>query len=264
MLRSVFGKTLWDARGGLVGWMVALVLVTVVYGAFYPSINTEVFAQAMDAFPEGIMAAFGWNDLTSPAGYLGSAVFGLLVPILLLVYATGAGSRAVAGDEESGTLDLLLAHPVSRDRVVLERVAALAVVMALTSTVVLLTVLALRVPAQLTALPVGHVAAASFQLALFGLFFGCLALAVGAVTGRRALAVSVTAVVAVVGYFANTVAAQLDATAWLRTLSPFYWYMGGEPLRHGLQVGDSVVLLLASAVLVVLAVVGLRRRDVGV
>ena len=39
-----------------------------------------------------------------------------MLPLLLLVYAIGAGSRAIAGEEESGTLDLLLAHPLSRRR----------------------------------------------------------------------------------------------------------------------------------------------------
>ena len=49
-----------------------------------------------------------------------------MVPLLLLVAAIGAGARATAGEEERGTLDLLLANPLSRRRLIAEKVAALA------------------------------------------------------------------------------------------------------------------------------------------
>ena len=49
-----------------------------------------------------------------------------MVPLLLLIAAIGAGARATAGEEERGTLDLLLANPISRRRLVLEKLAALA------------------------------------------------------------------------------------------------------------------------------------------
>ena len=44
-----------------------------------------------------------------------------MVPLLLLVAAIGAGARAIAGEEERGTLDLLLSTPVSRRRLALEK-----------------------------------------------------------------------------------------------------------------------------------------------
>ena len=39
-----------------------------------------------------------------------------MVPLLLLIAAIGAGAGAIAGEEERGTLDLLLSLPVSRRR----------------------------------------------------------------------------------------------------------------------------------------------------
>jgi ABC-2 type transport system permease protein len=264
MLRSIWTKTLWDARFGLVGWAVALALTTLVYAAFYPSFTDEAMAQALAAYPEALMRAFGWTDLTSAAGYLGSTVFGLLAPILLLVYAIGLGGRAVAGEEESGALDLLLAHPVSRTRAVLERTLAIVIALALVSLVVFVALVAVRGAAELTAIPVSHLAAATLQLALLGVTVGTLALAVGALTGSRALAVSVAAAVAVLGYFANTLAAQLDATAWLRHLSVFRYYAGAEVLRSGLDPLLTLVLVLVSAACTAIAVVGLGRRDVAV
>jgi hypothetical protein len=50
------------------------------------------------------------ND-TTPAGYLQGTLFALLGPLLLVMMAVTTGARAIAGDEEAGTLDLVLAQP---------------------------------------------------------------------------------------------------------------------------------------------------------
>ena len=63
-------------------------------------------------------------DLASPAGYLNTEFFAFMGPLLVLVYAIGGGAAALAGEEDRRTLDLLLANPVSRARVVVEKFAA--------------------------------------------------------------------------------------------------------------------------------------------
>jgi ABC-2 type transport system permease protein len=99
---------------------------------------------------------------------------------------------------------------------------------------------------------------------LLALLFGSLALFVGALTGRRALAAGVVVVVAVASYFANTLGPSVDWLAWTRDLSPFRYYSGGAPLRNGLPLGDAMVLAVASAVLIGLAAAVFRRRDIAV
>lgn len=262
MLRDVWAKTLWDQRRGLLGWAIGLAGVSLVYGAFYPSVSQPAFAEAMEAFPPALMDAFGWSDLTSAEGYLGSTVFGLLGPVLVIILAIATGARAIAGDEEAGTLELVLAQPIGRIKLVLQRALALAVAMVMAGAVVLVAMLVISGPAEL-GIPVANLAAAAWQLALLGLTFGSLALAVGGVAGRRSLVLAATAAVAVTAYLGNTVALQVDALAWLQDVSAFHYYAGGEPLRNGLQLGDTAVLLAASAVLVAIAAAAFDRRDVG-
>jgi ABC-2 type transport system permease protein len=262
VLRDILTKTLWDQRRLLVGWAVGLALVTAVYSSIYPSIR-ESGAAAVENYPEALKDAFNLQDVASPAGYLGSAVFGILLPVLIVLFAVVAGARAIAGDEEAGTLDLLLAHPVSRPRLLLQRFGALVVAIALLGLAVLLALLAVSGPGELD-LGVGRLVAAVAQLALLGLAFGSLALAVGAATGRRALVVGICAVVAVVAYLGNTLARQVDGLGWLRRVSPFWYYSGGDPLRNGFQLGDSAVLLVASLLLVGAGLLLFTRRDVAV
>jgi ABC-2 type transport system permease protein len=264
MLRNVFTKTLWDARRSLLGWALAVSAVAAMYAAFWPSVNTPQMQQALRNYPQGVLEAFNYNDLTSPAGYLGSSVYGLLIPLLVAVFAIDWGTRAVAGDEEAGTLDLLLAHPVSRTRVALQRFAALIAALTLVGALLLLAMLAIAGPAQLQGITAAEFAAATAQLALFGGCLGALAFAVGAATGRKALALGASAGVAVLAYLANGVFPQLQGLEWTRDLSPWHWYLGGEPLKNGLQAGDSLLLLVVTLVLVAAGTWSFNHRDVAV
>lgn len=264
MLRSVFGKTLWDQRRSLLGWTVAVSAIGVLYAAFWPLMVTPEMKAAMEAFPPALLEALGYDDITTAAGYVGSTTFGLLGPALVIVFGAGVGGSAIAGEEESGRLDLTLAHPVSRWSVVLQRFAAIVVQMAVVGAALALALIAISGPAQLDDIGAANLAAASLHLAVFGIFFGALALGVGAATGKRSLVYAAVALVAIGGFLANNLAPMVDEIAWLREISPFYYYSGGEPLKNGVQVADLAVLIAGSAAFVTLGGLVFDRRDVAV
>lgn len=263
MFRDVWTKTLWDNRRSLLGWAVGLIGVTLVYGAFYPYMAEPGYADLLDTLPQGLIEAMGLEDFTSAEGYMGAAVFGVLGQVLTVVMAVGLGARMIAGDEETGGMELLIAHPVSRRRVVIQRAVSLTLSMALAGSVVFLAVLALSEPIDL-GIPVGNLAAASFQMALLGLVFGALAMAVGGIRGRRGLVVGVTAAAAVVAYLADTVAPMVEALTWIEDLSPFDWYEPTAILRDGVTTGDALLSLGVVVFFVAVAAVAFDRRDVGV
>jgi len=219
-LHDPFTKAVWDARRAVVGWALGAGGVALLYTSYYPSVSQPSMVAALKNYPEGLKKAFNMQDVASPAGYLGSAVFGLLVPVLLAIFMIVAGSRAIAGDEEAGTLDLVLAHPVSRTRLLLSRLAALIVVVLVVAAVVFLLILS--------------------------------------------VAGGIGTVVAVLGYFANNLAPSVHSLAWAQRLSPFYYYLHGEPLVHGLQPVDCLVLLGAAAAFTALGLALFRRRDISV
>ncbi|GAA2333902.1 hypothetical protein SVIO_065390 [Streptomyces violaceusniger] len=92
--------------------------VAMMYASTYPSQKNNTAS-----LPEAMRDALH-IDATA-AGYLQASVFGLILPLLAMIYGIATGSRAIAGEEESGQLDLLLAHPVTRTAVVLQRFGAL-------------------------------------------------------------------------------------------------------------------------------------------
>ncbi len=264
MLRSLLAKTIRDERRGILAWAVGIVAVGTFYAAFFPVINAPDVAGMMDNMAPELMEALGFTAIATPAGYLGSTTFGLLGPILTIMFASWMGIRAVAGDEDAGRLDLLLAHPVSRVRIVVERFGALAVAVVAVCLVLFAALVAISGPAQFSDLGATSLLAAAIHLAVLGIFFGGLALAVGAATGSRSITSGVVAVVAILSYFGNTLAAQIDGLGWARDISPFHFYSGGRPLVNGVQVTDLAILVLVAIALVGVGTALFTRRDVAV
>ena len=264
MLRNVFTKTLWEMRQALLGWTIGITAVGIFYAAFYPAIRTPEYEEMMESFAPELMEALGFAAITTPAGYLGSTTFGLLGPILMIVFATWFGTRAIAGDEDSGKLDLLLAHPVSRWGIVAQRFGALIVASVGISLVLFVGLVAVSGPAEFSEIGVANLLAASTHLATLGILFGGLAFAVGAATASRAIATAAVGIVGVVGYFGNTLAARIPEIDALGNVSPFRLYSGGRPLVNGLQPLDVAALAIAAIVLVEIGGAVFNRRDVAV
>lgn len=261
MRSDVFTKTLTDDRRSLTGWAVGATLAGVMYASFYPQLADGQMAEAVANYPQAMREAFRLDDLTSAAGYLGSSVFGLILPLIAMFYGAATGARAIAADEETGQLDLLLAHPVSRTRFLLHRFAALAAGALGIAGAIFAGMLAIRGGADLAGISVTQFAAQCLQLALLATAFGGLAIGIGAATGRRAVVFTVTAVIGVLAYALHAFAGQLGI-ADARYLSPFHYYIGGEPLRHGFQWADASVLLGTALILVAAGAAWFNRRDI--
>ena len=264
MLHDVIRKTLFDQRRSYPAWCAGVLLVVAMYVALWPSIRRQPSMQDfLDQMPEALRNLFAMSgaDMSTPVGYIQIELLSFMGPLLVLLYAVAAGSSAVAGEEDRGTLDLLLATPTPRTRIVVEKAMAMAV-----GTVGLCALLGVALVAEGAlvdlALPVGHVAAAMLHLALLGLVFGALALAVGAGTGRLALSRAVPVLLAVVGYVVNGLGGLVDWLRPLQNLSPFYQYAAHDPLRQGISWVSVGVAVATVVVLVVVAAVAFDRRDV--
>jgi ABC-2 type transport system permease protein len=261
-LGAVWSKTLRDQRRALLWWCVAIGLVVLMYSAFYPSItaNARQFDQYMKNLPRAVRDMLGGADIASPVGYLRAEIFTFMGPVLLLVYAIGAGSRAIAGEEERGTLDLLLTTPVRRRTVVLDTFAAMAIgTLLIAATAWLVT--AVVGPLFDLDVPLANLTAAFLNLYLLALAFGSVALAVGAATGSRGLAIGVSSGAALATFLLNTFAQSVSSLEPYRYLSPFYYYTGHDPLRNGFTPMDPLVLAGISAVAVAVALATFERRD---
>jgi len=258
---GLFTKTLRDQRRALIGWGIGLAAVAAMYAAFYPSIKDSAsdFDTYLQNLPDAIRNIIG-GDFTTPAGYLRSETFSSLGPILFLVFAVGAGARAIAGEEEDGTLDLLLSTPIRRRQLLIDKIGAMVVTATALAAVLFVTLWIVGPPFDLT-VPAIDLGAACLMLLLVGLAFGAIALAIGCATGHRGLALGITGGFGVFSFVINALAPSVDALGWLRPLSPFRWYLDPDPLVSGIAWTNVVVLLTITAAGYVIAWKTFDRRD---
>lgn len=249
-----------DTRRSLALWGIAVAAVTAIYVGFWPAMGEGAEIEAFVAnMPEGLVQALGYDQIATPAGYLRSTVYGLLAPVLLLVFAIGAGARLVAGQEEDGTLELELTAPVARGQLLAGRLAALWANATVLVAVVTLTTLALVAAIDMD-VAAGNVVAASTGLWLLVLGFGTLALAVGAATGRRTVALGVAAGAAVVAFMLDAIGPAVGAD-WMTAVSPFSWYLEDNPLAEGFALRGLVLLAVVPVLAAAVGLVAFRRRD---
>lgn len=256
----ILRATLGDHRRALVGWSIALAIVSAIYTSFWPAMGSgEEYEALIATMPEALVKALGYDQIGTAAGYLASTVYDLLGPVLLLVFALGTGARLIAGHEEDGTLELELTSPVPRRQIYLERLAMLWTGV-ITLVVVLTVVTSLLVSVLDMDVAFTNLLAGSAGLGLLVLGLGTIAFAVGAATGRRSMALAIAAGLAVLAYLFNAIgpAADLD---WMSRVSPFGWYTDPRPLLNGVDVPS---LLQLAAIPLVAAAAGLwrfRNRD---
>ena len=265
MLHSVWTKTLRDQRRALLGWSTALVLLVGMYAGFYPSFHgSSSYNDLIDQMPKAMRDLFTagvGGDLSSGPGYIYMEMLSFMAPTLLLVYAIGGGAQAVAGSEERHSLELLLATPLTRTRLVLDKWLALVAGTVLLAATMGIAIVAFGAAADM-GLSTTNVVASMVHLALLALVFGSLALLVGAAVGRVALARGVPSALAVVGYLVNGFGASVSWLEPARKFSPFFQYVGHDPIRAGFSLPAIGVAVTTVLVLVSVSVWLLRRRDI--
>jgi ABC-2 type transport system permease protein len=263
MTTALARKTLRDYRRALIGWTIGIGFWMTVYLPFYNQFSDNEDALGyIESLPEAMRTGFGFDNFLTGPGYVQAMVYNLYIPLMLIFCAALFANRAISGPEESGSLETLIALPFTRRQFVLGRFAA--IVLGVVAVGILQWLLVVGFTAGLDIdVGVGNLATASLGLTLLGLVFGTLALAVGAATGKRSYVLGVTGGVALVTYGLNAFYTQAEALEPLRWLSPFYYYLGGDPLGGNFPSGYFLVLAGITVVLLAVALVTFDRRDVG-
>jgi ABC-2 type transport system permease protein len=249
-----------------VGWCVGVGAYVALIAAIFTSIESSPeLNDLIESYPEVLKSLFGITgaaDITSGPGYLDVELFGFMLPLLVLVLGIGSGARTFAGEEDAGRLELVLAYPVRRRSAVVSKGAALAAEVALFSAVAMLTIAACD-PIFGLGVSLQHLGEAFLWLVALGLFYGWLALAVGAAYPSRALAIGLATGTAAADYL---IGGLHELAGWLdpfRFISPF-WLVGSSPLQGGTDLDGVAVVLAAAVIVLALGATLVERRDLEV
>jgi ABC-2 type transport system permease protein len=202
-------------------------------------------------------------DFTSFDGFMSMEAFGLS-SLVICGYIGFLTASFLAGEIEMKTIDLLLAQPVTRVRLVIDRYGAL------------IPMIVLLVLALLAGVFIGtkymNIDASyqwfAYALAFMGLFmlaFGAVSLFVSAILSDGRTAGIVSLGLLIVMYFMETVGQSVEKLDIVRSFSLFH-YVGYSNILvyHDLSVGNLAVLVGVTIVFVALAVLAFRCRDINV
>ncbi len=251
-LRDVSGGAIGAAAGGL-----AIITIDVL---LYPSYRDALGDFEYPAAIRGMLGEAG--SIASPEGFLTPQFF-TFVPLVLILVAIAAGTGATAGEEAAGTLELLLAQPLSRKPLLARKCAGMAFGLALAALAPLPAFVICRPIAGMEISTVRFMAALLNVIPLLTLFF-CLSLLCGAVLANRATAALAASAVLVASFVLHTLGSASDFFDALQRVSPLYWADASQTLIHGfdsLRFGGLAATALA---LFVLALLAFERREVGV
>jgi len=215
----------------------------------------------LQELPAGLREMFSMDQMTTGSGFLNAELFTLILPMMFLIYGISRGARMLAGEEEAGTLDLLLVTPLSTTKLLLQEATALLIsTTALGGAVLIATVAGSQ--AFGLEISVRSAAVGAAALVLLGLEFGVLALVAGALTGRRGRAIAVPAVLVMAAYLLYVAGVFVDELAPWRGLSPFDQALHGGPLAPQVP-GSFAWLLVPPLIALVVALPLWSRRDIG-
>ena len=251
-------------RSGVI-WGVALGLLALVTITFFPSLEDQgqQMNELLESYPPEMREAFGIGentDITTIEGYMASQVFAFMAPLALSFFPILASSAAIAGAEERGTMDVLLGNPVPRWQLVAGNFAATAILL-----LGILSILGLFtwIPATLLdidELSVQEAVEAVLNLWPLCLFFGALAMLCSGLFHRRVLATAIPGAILVAMYFVNALGNTVDELEDAQPLSVFHYY--GSAIENGIDWADFVGVTAVALVLVALAALAFRRRDI--
>lgn len=236
---------------------VGLIAVIMIVGALYPSLK-DTFGKLN--VPHGVANLLGGADYSTLTGWLQSEIVATYGPLVFCAVGIATATATTTGDEDERVLATLLAHPILRTRLLLAKTVALALLILAVSAATWIGLLA-GVAIAGGGISTAHLAAQAAHLGLLGLTIAALALALGASTGRKLVAVGGATGIAILGFLVNGLAPLVNGLSWAQYLSPFYYYAGNRPLSNGAQWQHLAVLAVASLVMVGVAVIGFRRRD---
>lgn len=238
-----------------------MALYALIVVALYPAFKDSSSLDDLIKSDPTAAALFGVSgSLTSSGGWLNGNIYSNFFPLVMLLLTIGYGAAAIAGQEEDGTLCLLVTLPLRRATIVCEKVAAMAVQALVLSAAVGGRVVVGR-SFDLT-VTVGNVVAVSVAVFLLGLDFGLITMTVGALTGSRATALGAGTAVAAVSYLVGSLAPVVSWLHPLRFLSLFYWSVGDGQIANGVGLDDYAVLIVIGLVGLCSAVMAFRHLDI--
>jgi len=262
---NLFKHELLSRRMMILIWGIGLTLWGSIYIYIFPEIQDQI---GMFADME-IMELFGMEDVSTLEGWIGAIVIQVM-PIVLGVYTIIMASNTLAGEEENGTLELVVAMPLKRWQVVTMKTLSLLLVLFLimvvfavgSGLVLAITVSTSDIATDVTSWQffVGLLASYPLQVAVFG-----ITLFLGAFLPGRRMAMIVMFVLYIASYVLNSAGGMAESVSWMENFSIFgYVNTTASVFTDGPAASDILILLSIGVIGFALTLWSFQGRNITV
>lgn len=255
-------RSLLDERWQVLWYSVGVAAYAVLIAEFWPAVkkNSDLFTSYLAQFPEAFTKAFGIDEMTSFAGFLGGELLNFMWPLIVSVFVIMAASAAVAGEVDRGTVELWLSAPVARWRLLAAKLVAL---LAGIVVIVAVTVGALAGSALIAgeALSGAGLLWCGAALLSFCIAVGGYTTLISSLLSSRGAAAGIAAAVTLASYLAgvlSVLSADVEALKYVAITSAFH---PQQALIDRAVAGEIAVLLAVGALAAAAALVVFERRD---
>lgn len=250
----------------LLWWCIGTAALIALLMSIYPSIHhaapqlNKAFSQ-LPVSVQGFRGNSAGNTITSPNGYLNGELYYITLPILYIIMSINLGGALVAREEEDHTLELLLARPISRARLLSGKLLAALVILAVVGLVDALVTIGL---ARVVNLDIAsrYIALATLLAVVFSLGYGVITFGLSTSSRfSRRLATTIAIITSFGGYILASLSSMSHYIKTPAKFLPYHYYRPDQILAG--QVSKDLVVYLAGifVVFIVLAYFGFRRRD---
>ncbi len=263
---TIFRHSLSRSIGQIIGWGIALALVglygMLLYDTLVEPQAKQQFEQLIASYPPELMTFFGdMSQMFTSGGYLDTLFFSY-IPVIIGIFAIITCAGLLAGDEEKGILDLILAHPISRITLFYGRLGAFSITIIL---ILLISWIGFALPLSRTSMNVTAWQLLLPFVSLFALlmFFGRLALLLSMLLPSQQSATMTAGLILVASYFLTSLARLSEKLRPIEKYFPMHYYQGGNALTK-MNWGWIGLLLGLSVLFTWIALWLFERRDIRV
>ena len=259
---TVFKHEMKRGKLSLIIWTAIIAFMLAVCVLIYPEMSKQM-NEISDMFADmgSFSSAFGLDQLNFGefTGYF-AIECGNVLGMGGAFFAALLGVSALYKEEKDGTAEFLLTHPISRNKIVTEKLlsvfAQIAIMNATTAAVTLLSILAVGIKADAGIIALLFIAYSVMQIEIAAITF-----ALSAFIRRAGLGIGLG--LAAVFYFLNIMAGLTEDAEFLRYLTPFGYTSGAEIVAE--KMIDPVMLVIGIAVSIISVVIAYTkysRKDI--
>ena len=265
---TIARRALKDKKIFLLSFVLGGIGMAWMYAALFPTIGklSESYSEIIKSFPEAFLKAFGIDEglFTGFESYMSTEHFGFVWPIMLIFLISSFAGTAVSREIEKGTIEILLALPISRVKIFfgkyLSGIAALCIF-------VVFSVLAIIPMAE--AYNIDYNVSHFLTMSLLGLIFGWailgLSMLFSAIFSDKSKVYMATGGIMIGMYVIRIVSILSDKFDKLKYFSFFHYYNAPDALSKNSIAPETFIVFISVAVITtILAAVWFSKRDAAV